>query len=99
LEGNGRSSTNGPSPTYIQKLLNAFPTPLPPVKDSSPNRLTPRETEILQLLSQGFSYAKMTKKLTITDNTLKTHIKRIYSKLDVHNRVQAVLTAQEIGLL
>ncbi|KAA3663750.1 MAG: hypothetical protein DWQ04_09265, partial [Chloroflexi bacterium] len=98
-DGNGRSRSTTPSTTYLQKLLNAFPTQMQSTKESIPNPLTPRETEILQLLSQGLSYAQMTKALTITDNTLKTHIKRIYSKLDVHNRVQAVLAAQESGLL
>ncbi len=97
-DGNGRFTTP-PSSAYLKKILDAFPNQLQPAKEIIPSLLTPRETEILQLLSQGLSYAQMTQALTITDNTLKTHIKRIYSKLDVHNRVQAVLAAQETGLL
>ena len=97
-DGNGRFTTP-PSPAYLQKILNAFPNQIQPVKEPVSSPLTPRETEILHLLSQGLSYAQMTHALTITDNTLKTHIKRIYSKLDVHNRVRAVLAAQESGLL
>ena len=97
-DGNGRFSPNI-STTYLQKILNAFPNPLPTAKKTTLDNLTPRETEILHLLSQGLSYSQMANLLTITDNTLKTHIKRIYSKLDVNNRVQAILTAKDAGIL
>jgi LuxR family maltose regulon positive regulatory protein len=94
LRGDGRSHPQLP---YIQQILNAFA----PHKDPSQilQILTPRELEVVALLSEGLTYAQIQNRLTITENTLKTHIKRIYSKLHVHNRVQAVLTAQEKGLI
>lgn len=61
--------------------------------------LSPREREVVRQLARGYSYAQIAAQLDISINTLKTHIKRIYSKLDVHNRTQAVLTAQKQHLL
>ncbi len=94
LAGNGRST---PQSTYIQQILDAFA----PHEDHAQTLqiLTPRELEVVSLLSEGLTYAQIQNRLTITENTLKTHIKRIYSKFDVHNRVQAVLKAQEKGLI
>lgn len=61
--------------------------------------LTPREREVVDQLAEGYSYAQIATLLNISENTLKTHIKRIYSKLKVHNRTQAVLEAQKHNLL
>jgi LuxR family transcriptional regulator, maltose regulon positive regulatory protein len=52
--------------------------------------LTPRESEILQLLSMGMSNHEMAEKLVIAEGTLKRHIANLYQKLGVHNRAQAV---------
>ena len=62
-------------------------------------KLTPREVEVLEQLAYGYSYAQVAQKLGITENTLKTHIKRAYSKLKVCNRTQAVLVARQHGFL
>lgn len=99
LEGDSHSQTNNPSPTYIQKILDAFPEKVETKKVSAPKILTPRELEVLNLLADGNSYAQIAQQLFITENTIKTHIKRIYGKLNVHDRMNAVLVAQEIGLL
>lgn len=61
--------------------------------------LTPRELEVIQQLALGHSYIKIANHLEITENTLKTHIKRIYRKLNVHNRTQAILTHQKLDVL
>lgn len=61
--------------------------------------LTPREQEVITHLAQGHSYAQISEQLEITENTLKTHIKRIYRKLNVHNRTQAILATQKLGLI
>jgi LuxR family maltose regulon positive regulatory protein len=58
--------------------------------------LSPRELEVVKQLSLGHSYAQISTQLEISENTLKTHIKRIYRKLKVHNRTQAVLMAHEL---
>ena len=81
---------------YHERLLDAFPV----VDHQAPPRiLTPRELEILQRLAAGLSYAEISERLIITENTLKFHVKSIYSKLNVRNRTQAVLRAQEKQLL
>ena len=61
--------------------------------------LTPRELEVVQSLAAGLSYAEIAQKLVITENTLKSHIKNIYTKLEVNNRTQAVNRAGELGIL
>jgi LuxR family maltose regulon positive regulatory protein len=61
--------------------------------------LTPRELEVLAWLSRGFSYDETAAHLHISKNTIKTHLQRIYSKLEVGNRLQAVNKAKEMGLL
>jgi LuxR family maltose regulon positive regulatory protein len=92
-------STRQPAITYINKIRNAFPkAPAIPPQPLIEN-LTPRETEILHLLAEGLSYAQISEALTITKNTLKTHIKRIYSKLNVRNRVQAISAGRDAGIL
>lgn len=58
--------------------------------------LTPRELEVITQLALGHSYAQIAARLKISENTLKTHIKRIYRKLHVHNRTQAILAVREL---
>jgi LuxR family maltose regulon positive regulatory protein len=89
------------SPAYIQKLLEAFnskQSKTSPVKIGL-EQFTAREREVLNALAEGLSYAAIGRKLTISQNTVRTHIKNIYSKLDVHNRTQVLLKAQETGLI
>lgn len=94
VKDNGRT----PSLTYINQIRRAFPQTSAPLQPRI-EHLTPRETEILQLLAEGMSYAQISEALTITNNTLKTHIKRIYSKLNVRNRVQAISAGRDAGIL
>jgi DNA-binding NarL/FixJ family response regulator len=61
--------------------------------------LTSREVEVMQALSEGLTYAIIARNLVISENTLKSHIKNIYSKLEVNNRTQAILQAEKMGLL
>lgn len=61
--------------------------------------LTEREAEILRLISRGLSNKEIGDRLGLTINTVKTHIKSLYSKLGVHGRVQALKRGQERGLL
>ncbi|MBM7618823.1 DNA-binding NarL/FixJ family response regulator [Bacillus tianshenii] len=62
-------------------------------------RLTEREIEILQLLSNGFSNKEMARKLYLTEGTVKNYISNIYSKLDVTGRHKAVYKAKEEGII
>ena len=68
-------------------------------EDGSVQTLTPREIEVVNLLAFGFSYVQIAQQLGVTVNTLKTHLKRAYRKLKVHNRTQAVLAARRHGFL
>ena len=62
-------------------------------------QLSERELEVLQLLADGLSRQEIATRLIISLNTVKTHTRNIYSKLGVHNQMQAVGKAQGLGLL
>jgi DNA-binding CsgD family transcriptional regulator len=61
--------------------------------------LSPRECEILALLASGRSNKEMARSLGISPNTIKTHVGRVYEKLDVANRVQAIEKARLLTLI
>ena len=61
--------------------------------------LTPREIQVIKWLSKGLSYKETAKRAIISENTFRTHVKRIYRKLGVNNRLQAVNKAKKFGLL
>ncbi|CAM4057264.1 response regulator transcription factor [Deinococcus frigens] len=62
-------------------------------------RLTPRESEVLPLLAQGYSNKEIAKNLGVSPDTVKDHLARLYAKLDAGDRTQAVSRARSIGLL
>jgi LuxR family maltose regulon positive regulatory protein len=61
--------------------------------------LTDRELEVLQELAKGLTNPEIAERLMVSLNTIKTHTKNIYAKLEVRNRTEAVMRAQELGLL
>jgi LuxR family maltose regulon positive regulatory protein len=61
--------------------------------------LTDREREILTFLASGVPNRDMAQRLFVSENTVKFHLKNIYSKLDVANRLQAVIAARQLGLI
>jgi LuxR family transcriptional regulator, maltose regulon positive regulatory protein len=95
------------APDYVSSLLVAFeaegieivPVPTPPETSPLVEPLTPRELEVLHLLGEGCSNRDIAEALVITLNTVKKYTGNIYGKLGVHSRTQAVVRAQELGLL
>lgn len=85
---------------YIREIIDAFdPVASDTALIDGPDQLSPREIEVLRLLSRGMSYLEVAENLLVTENTVRTHVKRMYSKLHVRNRMQAVNKARTLGLL
>jgi LuxR family maltose regulon positive regulatory protein len=70
-----------------------------PAKSASVELLTPRELQILGLLATDLSPDEIARRLVLSTSTVRTHIKNIYAKLDVHSRISAIHRAGELGLL
>jgi len=86
---------------YIQRLYAGTTTDFAvPISIAGPNRecLTKRETEILQMLAKGLTNKDIASCLFISRNTVKFHLKTIYSKLDVNNRTEASSIASRMGI-
>jgi len=86
---------------YLRKLLAALDQDASHIASDAelPEPLSEREMEVLALLAAGKSNRQIAKELFVALSTVKTHIKNIYTKLDAHNRTQAVSRARELGLL
>lgn len=97
------SQLTGTHSHYIHSLLDAFTSPLPSLLSSllSPllDPLTEREEEVLNCIAAGLSNKAIQEKLFISKNTVRTHIKNLYSKLNVSSRTQAIARARELELL
>ena len=88
--------------TEAQKLRDRSaldPASLPPGIRPLIEPLTPREREVLQLISAGRSNPEIAAELVIAVTTVKTHVKNIYGKLQVANRFQAATRAKELHLV
>lgn len=91
------AAAQGHSPEYVNRLLNAFGEELSPATPLEP--LTERELDVLRLIASGLTNAEIAEELVIAQSTVKTHINRIYSKLGVTQRTQAVVRARELRLI
>jgi DNA-binding NarL/FixJ family response regulator len=88
------------SPAITRRLIESYTRRPPPTVHPAPlAELTPRELEVLRLLGRGLSNADIARELVVGDATVKTHVARIFSKLDLHDRAQAVVLAYESGLV
>ena len=90
------------TPAIARHLLKRFQPvrSTPPDPASAPvEPLSPRETEVLQLVAKGFSSAEIAELLGIAASTVLTHIKHIYAKLGVNSRSQAVFEAAQSGII
>ncbi|MEU5890506.1 response regulator transcription factor [Streptomyces sp. NPDC047461] len=91
------------APAITRRLIERFAHREEARPAAGPHRdlsdLTPRETEVLRLLATGLSNAELADRLFLSPTTVKTHVGRILSKLDLRDRVQAVVLAYETGLI
>jgi DNA-binding NarL/FixJ family response regulator len=85
-----------PEPVVAPALQQA-PSEPPPDTRASP--LTPRETELLRLTAKGLTFDSIGELLEISPHTVVSHVKKIYRKLAVHSRSEAVYEASQLGLL
>jgi DNA-binding NarL/FixJ family response regulator len=88
------------APAVTRRLISEF-TRLRPRPDAPPalGTLTPRETQVLRLVAEGLSNPEIAARLVVTEETVKTHVSRMLSKLGLRDRTQAVVTAYESGLV
>src|SRR5205814_2712578 len=88
------------SPSITRRLIADYAR-RPPASEqpAALAALTPRELEVLRLLARGLSNAQIAHELVLGDATVKTHVARIFGKLDLHDRAQAVVLAYETGLV
>lgn len=61
--------------------------------------LTDREMDVLRLMARGLKYKEIAEQLFISLNTVRSHVKAIYGKLDTNNRTQALEMARQLGIL
>jgi DNA-binding NarL/FixJ family response regulator len=86
------------APSVTRRLIAEFARQRPRPTVSLSN-LTPRETEVLRLVAEGLSNTEIAARLVVSDETIKTHVSRILSKLGLRDRTQAVVAAYESGLV
>jgi DNA-binding NarL/FixJ family response regulator len=86
------------SPVVTERLRRGLQAaPLPSIPDEGDAALTPREMEVLRLMTGGYSNREMASALDLSDGTVKNHVSNILSKLGVRDRTRAVLKAIERG--
>ncbi len=90
------------APSVTQRLIETFrarPEASASRDVSELDDLTEREREVLVLMARGMTNGDVAAHLFLSEGTVKTHVKRIFSKLGLHDRTQAVILAYEVGLV
>jgi DNA-binding NarL/FixJ family response regulator len=88
------------APAITARLVTEFVRLRPKsVANSALSTLTPREAEVLRLIAEGLSNTEIAARLVVSDETVKTHVSHVLAKLGLRDRVQAVITAYEEGIV
>jgi DNA-binding NarL/FixJ family response regulator len=90
------------APAITKRLIGEFARQRPRANarpEPALATLTPRETEVLRLIAGGLSNTEIARRLMVTEETVKTHVSRVLSKLGLRDRTQAVVVAYESGLV
>jgi DNA-binding NarL/FixJ family response regulator len=89
------------APSVTRRLLDRFTEVLEDRSDTAPlmEELTEREVEVLRLVALALSNSEIAARLVLTEATVKTHVSSILRKLDLRDRVQAVVFAYDVGLV
>ncbi|MBL7253503.1 response regulator transcription factor [Actinoplanes sp. LDG1-01] len=87
------------APRLVGRLIDSFvrPVPAPAAPEPALDRLTGREREILAAVGLGLTNAEIAARLHVAESTVKTHLGAVLRKLDLRDRVQAVILAQSLG--
>jgi DNA-binding NarL/FixJ family response regulator len=87
------------APSITKRLVAEFAArPTSPERPGQLDELTPRESEVLELVARGLSNAEIAAELIVSETTVKTHVARLLMKLGLRDRVQAVVLAYESGV-
>ena len=94
------------SPLIARQLLVRWRAVLPMQHSAAPaprtpdtEHLSPRETQVLDLISRGFTYAEIAGQMGVSITTVQTHVRNVYAKLGVHSKTEAVFEARQVGWL
>jgi DNA-binding NarL/FixJ family response regulator len=87
-----------PAPVLTRSLVERFAVSSPE-RRTAVERLTDREREVLILIASGHSNAEIATELSISPDTVKSHVKHVFTKLDARDRSQAVIAAYESGIV
>lgn len=87
------------APTITRRLISEFAQQRRQTGGFPAAGLTPRETQVLRLVAEGLSNPEIADRLTVSEETVKTHVSRVLNKLGLRDRTQAVVAAYESGLV
>jgi DNA-binding NarL/FixJ family response regulator len=87
------------APAITKRLIEQFAVAAPRVAPPEIAELTAREHEVLRLVARGLANREIAAELVVSEATVKTHVKRVFAKLGLRDRAQAVVLAYEGGLV